>query len=173
MIRTELNITQKQETDLILALSDTLLDKNLNASNTVIISVSADYSCIVGQLLRHSLSCDGEICDGFSVDVPYPDQVWDSTYVRELDSLMNLYRYKLANKNILLVEAGVIRGSNYKFIIDYFQNNLKLTQQIYTLALYENKHSEFKSNFVGQFYDNDTEDLTFWWERYNNHWQSN
>ena len=172
MTRINLDIPQKSETDLILNLSNELLSKNFNAGNTVIISVSADYSNIIAQLLRHSLSFEGEICDGFSIDVPYPDEVWDSVYLRELESLMNLYKYKLTNKKILLVEAGVIRGSNYKFIIDYFKNNLKLTQDIYTLALYENSSSKFESDFVGEYYDDQTQDLTFWWERYNNHWKN-
>jgi len=171
-MRPNLDILQKSETDLILQLSDKLLSNDFNAGNTVIISVSADYSNIVGQILRHSLSYNGEICDGFSIDVPYPDEVWDSVYIRELDSLMNLYKYKLTNKKVLLVEAGVIRGSNYKFIIDYFKNNLQLTEEIYTLALYENSSSKFKSDFVGEFYDNETQDLTFWWERYNKHWEN-
>jgi hypothetical protein len=85
---------------------------------------------------------------------------------------MSIYRYKLANKKILLVEAGVIRGSNYKFVIDYLKNNLQITQDIFTLTLYENTGSKFKSDFVGEFYDNETQDLTFWWEQYNNHWES-
>lgn len=170
-MRQNLDISQKAETDLILKLSEDLLAKGFNASNTVIISVSADYSNIVGQILRHSLSHGGEICDGFSIDVPYPDQEWDSTYFYELQSLLNLYKYKLDNKKILLVEAGVIRGSNYRFIIDYFNNNLGLVEDIYTLALFENSSSKFKSDFVGQFYDDEIEDLTFWWERYNKHWQ--
>ena len=169
-MRLNLDISQKQETNSILRLSDILLKENFNASNTVIISVSADYSNIAGQILRHSLSHDGEICDGFSIDVPYPDEVWDTTYLRELESLMSLYRYKLTNKKILLVEAGVIRGSNYKFIIDYLKNNLRIIQDIYTLALYENSNSKFKSDFVGEYYDDTTQDLTFWWERYNKHW---
>jgi hypothetical protein len=170
MTRANLDILQKSETDLILRLSDDLISKNFIAGNTVIISVSADYSNIIGQILRHSLSYKGEICDGFSIDVPYPDEVWDSTYLRELESLMSLYRYKLNNKKILLVEAGVIRGSNYKFIINYFKTNLRITQDIYTLALYENSSSKFKSDFVGEYYDDETQDLTFWWELYNKHW---
>jgi len=172
MTRVNLDIFQKSETDLILRLSDELLSSNFNAGNTVIISVSADYSNIISQILRHSLSYKGEICDGFSIDVPYPDEVWDSTYLRELESLMSLYRYKLNNKKILLVEAGVIRGSNYKFIIDYFKNNLRITQDIYTLALYENSSSKFESDFIGEYYDDETQDLTFWWERYNKHWNN-
>lgn len=172
MMRQNLNISQELETRLILQLSDELINKGFNAGNTLIISVSADYSNVIGQMLRHSLSYKGEICDGFSIDVPYPDEVWDSTYLRELESLMSLYRYKLDNKKVLLVEAGVIRGSNYKFIIDYFKNTLQITQDIYTLALYANSSSKFESDFVGEYYDDKTQDLTFWWERYNNHWQN-
>jgi hypothetical protein len=39
--------------------------------------VSTDYSSIVAQYLRHQLSYDGEICEGFGVDVPYPDEEFD------------------------------------------------------------------------------------------------
>lgn len=172
MVRKNLDISQKKETDLIIKLSDKLLEEGFNASNTVIISVSADYSCVVGQLLRHSLSHEGEICDGFSVDVPYPDQEWDLTYLCELAALTNLYKYKFQNKKILLVEAGVIRGSNYEFVVKYLKSVPKITQEIYTLALFENSSSKFKSDFVGEFYDDETQDLTFWWERYNKHWEN-
>lgn len=171
MKRENFEVSQKQETILIYELSRQLLQRGINASNTVIVSVSGDYSCIVGQILRHALTHDGEICDGFSVDVPYPDQTWDDGYLVELKALFDLYRYKLSNKNILLVEAGVIRGSNYKFMIDYLRNTLGITNKIETLALYENSGSIFKSDFVGEYYDNETEDLTFWWEEYNNHWE--
>lgn len=170
MKREVFEVSQKRETILTYELSRELLERGFNASNTVIVSVSSDYSSIVGQILRHSLSHDGEICDGFSVDVPYPDQTWTDDLVLELKTLFELYDYKLENKNILLVEAGVIRGSNYKFIIDYLKNNLGLTQKIETLALYENSGSKFKSDFVGEYYDDETQDLTFWWEEYNNHW---
>lgn len=170
MVRQNLDISQELETSLVYKLSDELLNKGFNASNTVVISVSADYSCIVGQLLRHSLSYEGEICDGFSIDVPYPDQEWDITYVTELATLLNLYSYKFKDKNILLVEAGVIRGSNYRFVLEYLQTAFKLPEEVYTLALFENSSSKFKSDFVGEYYDDETQDLTFWWERYNKHW---
>lgn len=171
MKRKELVVSQEQETKLIFKLSSELLKKGINSSNTVIVSVSGDYSCIVGQILRHSLTHDGEICDGFSVDVPYPDQTWDERYLLELKSLFELYNYKLENKKILLVEAGVIRGSNYKFMIEYLRDTLGIKNKIETLALYENSGSKFKSDFVGEYYDDETEDLTFWWEQYNNHWR--
>jgi hypothetical protein len=165
-------IPQEKETALTLELADKLLKKGFNADNTVIVTVSTDYSSNVGQLLRHALTKDGEVCDGFGIDVPYPDEKWDNTYAYELAYLLHLYNYKLKNKKILLVEAGVIRGSNYKFIIDCFKT-IDLPNDIYTLALFENKHSAFKSDFVGEFYDNETQDLTFWWEKENNHWIKN
>ena len=170
MDRKEHIISQEKETELTLELAERLLMKNFNASNTVIVTVSTDYSSNVGQLLRHALTKDGEVCDGFGIDVPYPDETWDSDFINELEALVKLFKYKIENKKILLVEAGVIRGSNYAFVIDYIKTKLNISNELYTLALFENEHSAFKSDFVGEFYNNDTQDLTFWWEKENNHW---
>ena len=167
---TEYLISQDKETNLTLDLSKRLLSSEFNSSNTVIVTVSTDYSSNVGQLIRHSLTHNGEICDGFGIDVPYPDESWDDTYKLELRSLFHLYRYKLEGKNILFVEAGVIRGSNYKYLVDFLRNEMNIFNSFYFLALFENKSSAFKSDFVGEYYDNDTQDLTFWWEEQNNHW---
>ena len=68
----------------------------------------------------------------------------------------------------MLVEAGVIRGGNYRFVTDYIKKDFN--NKILTLALYENKGSLFKSDYVGEYYDNTIEDLTFWWEEDNKHW---
>jgi hypothetical protein len=38
--------------------------------------------------------------------------------------------------------------------------------------MYENIHSIYKSDFVGEYYDDKTQDLTFWWEKENNHWRN-
>lgn len=115
-MRQDYYISQEVETALTFSLAEELLKQDFNASNTVVITVSMDYSSVVGQLLRHALSYNQEICDGFAVDVPYPDQNWDETYLRELNTMLDLYKYKYENKKILFVEAGVIRGSNYKFL---------------------------------------------------------
>lgn len=171
MVRKEYLISQDKETELTLLLSDKLLLDGLDSRNTVIITVSTDYSSTIGQLLRHSLSINGEICDGFGIDVPYPDQSWDDVFILELEKLFQLYAYKLIGKKVLLVEAGVIRGSNYKFLLEFLKEFLGIVDDIYFLSLFENKHSVFKSDFVGEYYDNDTQDLTFWWERQNNHWK--
>ena len=46
----------------------------------------------------------------------------------------------------------------------------KSDNKVLTLALYENENSVFKSDYVGEYYNNTTEDLTFWWEEDNKHW---
>jgi hypothetical protein len=37
--------------------------------------------------------------------------------------------------------------------------------------LFENIGSVFKSDIVGSYYDDQTQDLTFYFERYNKHWR--
>jgi hypothetical protein len=102
------------------------------------------------------------------VDVPYPNETWNERYIEELDNVFALYGDKLKGKRVLLVEAGVIRGGNYTFLDKYLKE--KNVFNIYTVAMFENVGSAYKSNYVGEYYDNNTHDLTFWWERDNNHW---
>ena len=157
---------------LIRKLEQQLLENELHADNVVIITVSTDYSSIVGQYLRHALSYKKEICDGFGIDVPYPDETWNTEYVNDLHSTFKQHKKLFVdnNKKLLLVEAGVIRGGNYTYVVDYL--NKSYMNDVITLALYENKNSVFKSNYVGEYYDNSTEDLSFWWERDNKHWDN-
>jgi hypothetical protein len=167
-MRKLLNVSFENEQLLIENIAAELIRDGFNANNTVIITVSTDYSSIIGQTLRHLLSADGEICDGFVVDVPYPDENWDETYVSELNSILDIYQDKIGDKRVLMVEAGVIRGGNYTFL-DGFLTERGLTD-IYSVSMFENTGSVYKSDYVGKYYNNDTHDLTFWWERYNNHW---
>lgn len=164
-----LNVYFDDERLLIGKIASKLIVDGFNADNTVVVTVSTDYSSIIGQTLRHLLSANGEICDGFGVDVPYPDETWDDKYLGELNSIMAIYGHKLQNKKVLLVEAGVIRGGNYTFLDKYLRQ--RDIADIHTVAMFENKWSAYKSNYVGEYYDNNTEDLTFWWEVDNNHWK--
>jgi len=164
-----LNVSFNDEQFLIDKIAFELINDGFNADNTVIITVSTDYSSIIGQTLRHLLSYNGEICDGFGVDVPYPDEHWDDKYLDEFSNIMSIYGHKLQDKKVLLVEAGVIRGGNYTFLDNYLRQ--RDITDIYTVAMFENIESIYKSNYVGEYYDNDTEDLTFWWEMDNNHWK--
>jgi hypothetical protein len=167
-MRQLLNVSFEDEQQLIENIAAELISDGFNANNTVIITVSTDYSSIIGQTLRHLLSADGEICDGFGIDVPYPDDNWDETYVSELNSILDIYQDKIGDKRVLMVEAGVIRGGNYTFLDGYLTER-GLTD-IYSVSMFENTGSVYKSDYVGKYYNNDTHDLTFWWERYNNHW---
>lgn len=168
-MRTEYLIPIEKELELIQKLSNEVISHGYNASNTIVVTVSSDYSAIVGQLMRHNLSYEGEIADGFSVDVPYPTQNWDVDFIYELDNTFWLHRRYKNDKTLLLVEAGVIRGGNYSFLTNWIKRNYSV-QKVKTLTLFENTHSIFKSDFVGEYYDNETQDLTFSWERKNNHW---
>lgn len=169
-MRKELKIEWDTELILMNKLSKTLLFKNFNSSNTIILTVSTDYSSIIGQYLRHQLTNNGEICDGFGINVPYPDQKFNDKFVKEICDMFEIHKDIILDKTILLVEAGVIRGGNYTKVVDIIKNKLKITNQILTLTMYENIHSKWKSNFVGKYYNDEIEDLTFWWEKYNNHW---
>ena len=164
-------VNRTEEFNLIDVLGDTLLEDGFNASNSVIITVSTDYSAIVGQVLRHRLSYGGEICDGFGIDVPYPDEQWDDNYLFEMRTLFQTHRDIFRYKTPILVEAGVIRGSNYTYVTEWMRGYLGYEQKIITLSLYENVGSKFKSDYVGNYYDDTIQDLTFWWERDNNHWK--
>lgn len=171
MKRQELLVSKEDEFRLMDKLIPKLLEAGLNAENTTVVTVSTDYSSVIGQYIRHQLSYQGEICTGFGVDVPYPDQEFDDKFKLELTSMFAMHYSDWVDKKILLAEAGIIRGGNYTKIVELLKQNFQiLPEQIITLAMYENTHSIFKSNFVGEYYDNNTQDLTFWWEKYNKHW---
>lgn len=164
-------VTLEEEIKLIHTLGDKLLQSGYNASNSVIVCVSTDYSSIVSQILRHHLSFGGEVCDGFGIDVPYPDEVWNKTYMDEMYENCRIHIPKSKGKALIFVEAGVIRGGNYTHIIDWVKRRVESNKKLVTLTLFENIHSVFKSDFVGDYYNDEIEDLTFWWERENRHWK--
>ena len=172
IIRKELLVEWEDELRLMNSLKYQLLSAGIDASNTIIVTVSTDYSSVIGQYLRHQLTKDGEICDGFGIDVPYPDQTFNGSFIQELCEMFRIHLDSIAEKNILLVEAGIIRGGNYTKVVDIIKNTLEIKLPILTLAMYENIHSIYKSDFVGEYYDDKTQDLTFWWEKENNHWKN-
>lgn len=169
-MRTIKLVTQAEETELMTRLGNELSDAGFNADNACIVTVSTDYSAIVGQYLRHRLSSGGEVCEGFGIDVPYPDESWENGYQYGLTQAFTTYGSILRKRTPILVEAGVIRGGNYEWITTWMRKYLAFDKKIITLALYENQHSRFKSDFVGEYYDDELQDLTFWWEQENRHW---
>ena len=109
--------------------------------------------------------------DGFGIDVPYPDEVWNKKYVDTMTRVFENYGYLLQRKTAILIEAGVIRGGNYEFVTNWMKKRLGARIPIITLSMYENINSKFKSDVVGEYYDDTKEDLTFWWEKENRHWK--
>lgn len=140
---------------------------DLNPINTVVVMVSPDYSATVAMHMAHGLSEDGEMCDLMMVDVPYPDQD-KGVFVRRL--IRQLLLAEKTYKNYVLAEAGIIRGGNYTWICEQMRLFIPEESQIITSTLYENVHSKFKSDVVGVYYDDEVEDLTFYYEEYNKHW---
>ena len=170
-MRKELWIDPIREINCITSVAEALRKAGHNASNSIVVSVSTDYSSIAGQIIRHELTHEGEIADGFGVDVPYPDQQWDIKFVNEACSMFLLHKEAIGVKTVILVEAGVIRGSNYKSLINLMRRPLEMDNPIVTTSLFENKHSAFKCDHIAEYYDDEIEDLTFWWEKENNHWK--
>ena len=171
-MRKQYNVSIKKELTLIGTLFNEVKEQGFNASNTIVVTVSGDYSSIVGQIMRHNLSFEGEIADGFTVEVPYPDQTWkDDWFLSDLYLVFRRNAINFEGKTLLLVENGVIRGGNYKFLTKWIAENYP-NVKIKTLTLFENKHSIFKSDFVGEYYNNDLLDLTFQWEKPNLHWSN-
>ena len=170
-MRTELHVSINRELECIKSIAEALKRDGHNASNSVVVTVSTDYSSIAGQIIRHELTHEGEIADGFGVDVPYPDQQWDTRFVNEACSMFLLHRQAIGVKTIILVEAGVIRGSNYSVLTNLMRQSLEIDNPIITTTLFQNRASATECDYIAEYYDDKFNDLTFWWEKENNHWK--
>lgn len=143
-----------------------IAELDINPSNTCFLMVSPDYSAIVTQHLSHSLTMNREIFHIEAINVPFPDEKVDE-YKQELSQ--NIIKWSQKWTNFILIEAGVIRGGNYTWITNIMKPFVR--GNIHTVALCENVHSAFKSDFVSLYYNDMLEDLHFWWEQPNNHWK--
>ena len=59
----------------------------------------------------------------------------------ELLDTLRIHISNFRNKTPILVEAGVIRGSNYAYVVDTMRKYFGMDKKIITMALYENIHS--------------------------------
>ena len=160
-------ISQDKEMALIQEMSYKIKmsDWDICPSKTCFLCVSPDYSGIVTQHLSHSLSMGREIFHVEAVNVPFHDE---SPHQYKIDFALNYQEWMERWENFVLIEAGVIRGGNYKWITDVMKD--LSPKHYYTVALCENVNSKYKSDMVSLYYDDEIEDLHFWWERPNNHW---
>lgn len=160
-------ITREKEFNLINQLLTIIDTRKINPADTAVLMVSPDYSATVAMHLCHAWSRDGELIRPIAVDVTFPDEE-PSPFISKLKSQkQDITRYK----NLVLVEAGIIRGGNWTWILNTLINDFGYSRSDLTLvALLENIHSKVKSDYVGEYYDDEKEDLTFYYERFNKHW---
>ena len=170
-MREPLFVSRVKERNLIDKLSKKILKTypDICPDNTLVVMVSPDYSATVAMHVAHNLSKDGEMCDILPIHVSYPDEEIHK-YVRKADQDIDAW-FKFSDvqyKYYLLVEAGVIRGGTYTWLNKLFRN--KVSGTIITTSLYENIGSRFQSDVVAEYYDDTIQDLTFYFERENKHW---
>ena len=171
-MRKTLLVSALKERRLIAELSKKIIEKypDLTPKNTLVVMVSPDYSATVAMHIAHNLSAEGEMCDILPIQVAYPDETNIESYINKANKdLHNFLTFSdTFYTNYLLVEAGVIRGGTYTWLTNLLKK--KVIGKIITTTLYENIGSKFKSDVVGEYYDDSKQDLTFYFERYNKHW---
>jgi hypothetical protein len=158
-------ISREKEWELIQKLLTIVPDAD--PTNTAVIMASPDYSATVAMHLAHAWSKNGEMVSIIPVDVTYPDEL-PEPYIDKM--LMQSPDIRPFSK-LVLVEAGIIRGGNWRWMLDVLINQWGFQREDLTLvALCENIHSAIKSDYVAEYYDDDKEELMFYFERYNKHW---
>lgn len=160
-------ISREREWELIQRLL-TLVDvRGCTPENTAIVMVSPDYSATVAMHLAHAWSINGDILDIIPLNVPYPDESADE-YIKEM--LLKIHEFQRYDR-LILVEAGIIRGSNWRWILDVLTNTMNFNRDdIKLVALCENIYSDVESDYVAEYYDDQQQELMFYFERYNQHW---
>lgn len=139
-----------------------------DALKTAVLCVSPDYSSIVAMQVLHVMSRQGELPHYVSVEVAYPG---DSKEIRE--GYKERFRravlpeLRLGIDRVILVEAAVLTGGNYTWIVQELLGAGFSAENVVSLALLECWESVFKSEIVGDYVEGVP---TFYWERYNKHW---
>ena len=166
-------IGQAEETKNIqkLAYNMKRFDKDWFDEQTLMVLVSPDFSGIVTTILAQALSGDdGEIMYTDCIHVPDPDEdvnLFKDRLRKEWPMIERGFE-DVKYEKFILAEAGVISGGNYTWLTEMLVKEFNVSpENIRTVALYENIHSKFKCDYVSEYYDNETEDLCFWWEKPN------
>ena len=161
-------VNREREWELLEKLLTIVDNSEFSPKSTAVLMVSPDYSATVAMHLAHAWSKGGEIIPIIPVEVPYPDE---SNYQYQRLMLNNKLEFQ-KYKHIVCIEAGIIRGGNWQWILETLTTNFGFNRSDITLvALCENIHSKTKSDYVGEYYDDNTHELMFYFERFNKHWQ--
>lgn len=137
----------------------------VHPKTTAILNISPDYSSTVSMHLAHALSREGDMLDMFHVDVPYPGEI-PTGYMQKFKEFLD-YEH-LHYDNFLLVEAAVLTGNNYTWMVDMMEKHGIDRSQIITAALYQSAESIFPCDCTGVVFDGKM--VEFYYERYNKHW---
>ena len=160
-------ISRDKEWELINKLLTIVDSSQFNPADTAVLMVSPDYSATVAMHLAHSWSRDGEIIPIIPVEVPYPDEGIDDYINKMVMQSADIRPYS----KLILVEAGIIRGGNWAWLLTLLKAWGYNRSDITLVALCENVNSKVKSDYVGQYYDDKEEELMFYYERFNKHWE--
>jgi hypothetical protein len=160
-------ITRERELELIQRL-ETLVDcSRFDPADTAVIMASPDYSATVAMHLAHAWSKGGEMLTIIPVDVAYPDE----TALPYIEKFHHDYQWhKNKFKKFVCIEAGIIRGGNWAWLLNSLQGFDVQREDITLIALVENLHAAVKSDYVAEYYDDQLEELMFYFEKYNQHW---
>lgn len=168
-MRKLLYITREKELEIIQRLLTVVDNRTFDPKDTALVQASVDFAGTIAMHLSHAWSVRGEIIPIIPIEVTYPNETYD--YVRS--KFQYDMKWQLEHKNytrFVVVEAGIIRGGNWRWMLEEF-NKLGITRDRITLVtMYENIHSIEKSDYVGEYYDDNIEDLTFYYERFNKNW---
>jgi hypothetical protein len=159
-------ISREREWHLIQTLLTIVDSSDFDPKSTAVLMVSPDYSATVAMHLAHAWSKHGEIIPIIPVDVPYPTETHEQYQQKLLAQQTEIRPYQ----QLVLVEAGIIRGGNWAWILDTLKSWKYHRHDITLVALCENIHSRTKSDYVGEYYDDLTHELMFYFERFNKHW---
>lgn len=159
-------ITRNKEWELIEKLLTIVDSTEFDPSDTAVLMVSPDYSATVAMHLAHAWSRNGEMLPVIAVDVPYPDEAKEGYIDKMVMQSADIRPFK----KLVLVEAGIIRGGNWAWILETLKMWGYTHDDITLVAMCENVHSRVKSDYVGEYYDDDKYELMFYFERFNKHW---
>ena len=159
-------VTREMEWEYIQNLLVSVDNSNYDPDNTAVLMVSPDYSATVAMHLAHGWSKNGRSLDIIPIEVPYPDQTADQ-YITEFRTLIHTLQ---TYDHLVLVEVGIIRGGNWKWLLNELNNMGFQRKQLTLVAMCENINSVVKSDYVAKYYDDTKEDLTLYFERFNKHW---
>lgn len=160
-------ITREKEWELIQRLITIVDNRTFTPEDTVVVMASPDYSATVAMHLAHAWSANGDMLPIIPVDVTYPDEE-PKFYIDKMRSqYMDFKQYK----KLVMVEAGIIRGGNWKWMLDVAKEFEFDRKDITLVTLCENIYSKVKSDYVAEYYDDTKEELMFYFEKYNRHWE--